>query len=106
MRLVSWDGSDRRSRLPADWTERRNAVKLRAGGRCEALLHDGSRCDAIGTDCDHLRRGDDHDLSNLQWLCQWHHKRKTRIEALQALNDMRQKNAPMQRPHPGLIDQP
>lgn len=101
---MSWDNSDRRSRLPADWAERRDAVKRRADGRCEAMLHDGSRCDAVGTDCDHRQRGDNHSLENLQWLCPWHHKRKTRSEALEALSAIRHKNMPKQQSHPGLID--
>jgi hypothetical protein len=44
-------------------------------------MGDGSRCQAEGTDCDHIERGDNHDPSNLQWLCKAHHKIKTAAEA-------------------------
>nr|DAP08101.1 MAG TPA: HNH endonuclease [Caudoviricetes sp.] len=41
---------------------------------------------------------------NLQWLCAWHHKRKTQREAAAALAAERARNAPRKRKHPGLID--
>jgi 5-methylcytosine-specific restriction protein A len=47
-------------------------------------MRDGVRCVEPGTDCDHIERGDDHSLSNLQWLCSWHHDKKTAREALEA----------------------
>lgn len=101
---MAWATSDRAARLPGDWAERRDWVRARAGGRCEAALRDGSRCGAVGTDCDHVRRGDDHRVENLQWLCSWHHKRKTRREALAELAELRVARQPRRRPHPGLID--
>lgn len=101
---MAWSSSDRASRLPPDWDERRAFVRARAGGRCEALLHDGTRCPAAGAECDHVEPGDDHRATNLQWLCSWHHKRKTQREAAAALAAERARNAPRQRKHPGLID--
>ena len=89
-------------RLPADWPQRRARTQARAGDRCEALLHDGSRCTARGTDCDHIKHGDDHDEANLQWLCPWHHKRKTQLEARAELDAIRAANLPRPRQHPGL----
>lgn len=86
-RRDGWASSDRASRLPADWQARRRAVAARAGGRCQAIMSDGSRCRWPGTECDHIARGDNHDLSNLQWLCHWHHAQKTRREAVQARRD-------------------
>lgn len=79
-----WASSNRRAELPADWPERRFRVRLRAGGRCEAV-DDGVRCPAMGSECDHIVRGNNHALSNLQWLCAGHHGAKTRAEALAAL---------------------
>jgi 5-methylcytosine-specific restriction protein A len=76
-----WEGSDRRKRLPKDWKERRILVEARAGGRCQAVLNDETRCPDQGTDCDHIVPGDNHEISNLQWLCRWHHNRKTSKEA-------------------------
>lgn len=96
----AWDGSDRRSRLPRDWTKRRAAVKARAGGRCEALMADGYRCKEAGTDCDHIQHGDDHSLGNLQWLCRWHHSRKSSAEGNAARSRPTSKRPTEQ--HPGL----
>lgn len=101
---MAWTTSDRAARLPRDWAERRAFVAARAAGRCEAALNDGSRCEGIGAECDHIRRGDDHRVENLQWLCSWHHKRKTRREALTGLAELRAARQPRRRPHPGLID--
>nr|DAO70170.1 MAG TPA: HNH endonuclease bacteriophage, HNH Endonuclease, DNA.52A [Caudoviricetes sp.]DAU37721.1 MAG TPA: HNH endonuclease bacteriophage, HNH Endonuclease, DNA.52A [Caudoviricetes sp.]DAV61087.1 MAG TPA: HNH endonuclease bacteriophage, HNH Endonuclease, DNA.52A [Caudoviricetes sp.] len=101
---MAWETSDRAARLPDDWEERRAFVRDRAAGRCEAMLHDGTRCPAAGTDCDHIEPGDDHRAVNLQWLCRWHHKRKTQQEAAAALAAERKKNQPRKRKHPGLID--
>ena len=99
---MAWSSSDRASRLPADWDERRAFVRARAGGRCEALLHDGTRCPAAGAECDHVEPGDDHRATNLQWLCSWHHKRKTQREAAAALAAERART----RPPPGTPSPP
>jgi 5-methylcytosine-specific restriction protein A len=89
---VSWERSDRRSRLPADWAARREAVRARAGGLCEL-------CNAPGNQCDHVERGDDHSLENLQWLCRRCHTAKTQREANAARVSERR---PPGR-HPGLV---
>lgn len=44
-------------------------------------------CDGIGTECDHIERGDDHRLSNLQWLSGPCHHAKTLREAQAAVMD-------------------
>ena len=83
---MSWETSDRRGRLPKDWPERVAATKARAAGRCEGISLRGEprwhvdKCDGIGTDCDHDRRGDDHALTNLRWLSRECHKAKTQLE--------------------------
>lgn len=80
---MSWESSDRRSRLPGDWPRRVAITKRNAGGRCEGLSFAGEErwhvpaCSGVGTDCDHIVSGDDHSLSNLQWLSNPCHKRKT-----------------------------
>lgn len=99
---MAWRG-DRARRLPRDWDRRREFVRARAGGRCEAVLRDGSRCEAAGTECDHVVHGDDHACTNLQWLCSWHHRRKTQAEAAADLAALRARLAPPPRPHPGLV---
>lgn len=80
----NWHTSDRASRLPGDWRTRRDRTRRRAHGQCEATLDNGTRCPSPGTECDHVERGDNHDLSNLAWLCSHHHKVKTQREATEA----------------------
>ena len=96
-----WVGSTRAARLPADWPMRRARVKRRARGRCEWVDEQG-RCPDPGTDCDHITPGDDHDLANLQWLCGWHHARKTAREGAAAAAPRPPRARPAE-PHPGLL---
>ncbi len=98
-----WSGSTRRSRLPSDWEQRRATVFARAGHRCEATMRDGTRCVEPGIECDHIKHGDNHDLSNLQALCTWHHAKKTAREAAEARRFQRVPSARKPREkHPGL----
>lgn len=76
---MGWETSNRKSRLPSDWARIRADVKARAAGRCEYVGRAG-RCVLPGTDCDHIVRGDDHSLANLQWLCKKHHAIKSSRE--------------------------
>lgn len=80
---MTWSSSDRAARLPGDWAKRRSAVRTRAGNRCEWVDNDG-RCTLQGRECDHVEAGDNHDLSNLQWLCRPHHEAKSLQEATEA----------------------
>lgn len=75
----AWAGSTRRARLPKDWPARVAATRERARGLCEAAVHHPA-CDGLGRECDHVKRGDDHELSNLQWLSVPCHKQKTKDE--------------------------
>lgn len=77
---MAWSTSDRRHRLPSDWTGRKARVKARAGNRCEADQHD-PRCDGTGHDADHHIPGDDHSDSNLRWLNTYCHRAKTARES-------------------------
>lgn len=82
---MSWEGSTRRERLPDDWEERRKFVIRRAGGICEKIkTSTGRRCTNSGRDVDHIIRGDDHEPTNLQLLCVWHHREKTAAEGNEA----------------------
>lgn len=94
-----WAGSTRAARLPGDWKSRVARVKARADGQCEWVDAAG-RCARDGTDCDHIVRGDDHSLENLQWLCREHHEVKTKSETLEARRAKRP--ARPARRHPGL----
>ena len=81
---MSWETSDRRSRLPANWGAIRRRILRRDGERCTWIdWIDGKRvrCPARATDVDHIRRGDDHGDANLRSLCEAHHDRKTAREA-------------------------
>lgn len=82
---MAWATSNRRDRLPANWERLRARVIRRAGGVCQGVLFDtGQRCNATGTDVDHITPGDDHGLDNLQLLCRWHHTQKTQAESATA----------------------
>lgn len=81
---MAWDTSDRRDRLPDDWAIRRVRVLRRDGYRCRHIDSTGVRCDVRGNQVDHIERGDNHDLTNLQTLCEFHHKQKTAAEAFEA----------------------
>jgi hypothetical protein len=99
---MSWATSDRRQRLPHDWEAIRAQVKRRAHDKCEATTHH-PHCKGQGNDADHIEAGDNHSLSNLQWLSTPCHRMKTAAEAAarnRARNDARQK--PREQ-HPGRL---
>lgn len=97
----SWQGSNRRSELPANWPAIRQAVLSRDGHQCTWIESDSVRCIKRATDVDHIINGGSHELTNLRALCAWHHSRKSSAEGNAARKrvSMRRK-AP---PHPGLI---
>lgn len=102
---MPWASSDRRRRLPSDWPAIRERVKRRAGGRCEADVHEPA-CDGTGSEADHVTPGDDHRMSNLQWLNSECHKAKTARENAAARAALA---AALIRPteaHPGAIRPP
>lgn len=98
---MAWSTSDRRHRLPHDWPKLRAQTRKRADGRCEWVLDSGARCPTPGTDCDHVTPGDDHSLSNLQWLCYPHHKVKTQQDNAEAQAVRQALRARPTQPHPG-----
>lgn len=98
---MPWEGSDRKGRLPDDWTQRRRAVLRRCGGRCEAYLpKTGKRCPRPATDVDHVVPGDDHSLRNLRGLCAHHHGKKSSQEGAAARRPKGAKKRPPEL-HPG-----
>lgn len=102
-----WAGSDRGARLPADWPQLVGYVRRRAAGRCEQKIpgRNGGRfrCSSQGTDCDHIIPGDNHDPSNLQWLCPRHHLDKSSAEGNAAKAAIKSKGKRPPEQHPGLI---
>lgn len=104
--MSGWQTSDRRSRLPVDWEQRRQLVLARDGHRCQ-WVHDGRKCGWKATDVDHRRPGDDDSTDNLQALCGYHHKRKSSSEGARAGWDkraaIRERFARQPEPHPGSL---
>ena len=99
---MAWEGSDRRDRLPADWSTRRVRVLRRDGYRCQAKDSIGVKCEAPANQCDHIVAGDNHDEDNLQALCRWHHDRKSSAEGAAARRPRpTQRRAP--EAHPGMV---
>lgn len=76
---MAWERSTRHDRLPHNWEALRAECKRNAKGRCQYPVHD-PECDGIGTDADHINQGDDHSITNLQWLSGPCHARKTRLD--------------------------
>jgi 5-methylcytosine-specific restriction protein A len=94
---MTWDTSDRRRRLPANWPQLVRQVKNRDGHRC--TWHDnGQRCIGPADEVDHVLNNDDHRLSNLRSLCKPHHAKKSAAEGVAARRSRRRPTEP----HPGL----
>jgi 5-methylcytosine-specific restriction protein A len=87
-----WGSSDRGDRLPKDWKRLRLRVLARDGHRCRS-------CGSPANQCDHIIANDDHDMANLQSLCEPCHKAKTIAERPPSLPPRRR---PSER-HPGSI---
>jgi len=99
---MAWTDSDRRERLPEDWPRRRMRVLRRDNYRCQAVDSLGVRCGAPANQVDHIDPGDNHDESNLQALCRWHHARKSSREGAAARRPRpRQRREP--EAHPGMV---
>lgn len=102
---TGWQNSNRAARLPPNWDTIRAAVLRDASYRCETLMRNGTRCHDRATEVDHIIAGDNHDRSNLQAICTWHHRRKTAAEANAARQRNRaQRTGRREQQHPGLID--
>lgn len=104
--MPGWEGSDRRSRLPADWPTIRKRILRRDGNRCKSVLEDGERCPEIATEVDHVRRGDIHEDWNLAAICTWHHGKKSAREGAEAAARKRaavRKKFRRSETHPGLL---
>lgn len=92
----NWSTSTRRSRLPGSWPLLRRTVLERDNGLCQIR---GPRCTRIATAVDHIQHGDNHNLTNLQAVCNTCHRVKTQHESHQTRVTRRR---PDER-HPGVI---
>lgn len=92
--------SNRKAELPADWQVRRLRVLRRDSYRCQALVGAGVLCGSPANQVDHIERGTDHELSNLQALCRSCHARKTTAEAHA---EQRRRRHVEPEPHPGVV---
>jgi hypothetical protein len=101
---MAWSGK-RRTELPPDWAKRREAVKRRAKGRCEAEQHE-PQCDGVGRECDHIGDKLNHSLSNLQWLSTPCHLAKTKRQAAEASQARRAALKLPREAHPSRIRTP
>lgn len=68
--MAGWQGSGRREELPANWPSLRRQALVRDGYRCQL-------CGARASEVDHVKRGNNHDLSNLRSLCYGCHLSKS-----------------------------
>lgn len=105
---MTWDTSDRRSRLPANWPKLVSSVKKRARAtsklgieQCEKRLPSGNRCPRLGTDVDHVIPNDDHGIKNLRLLCEHHHGIKSSAEGRTARAELKQSKYRPREGHPG-----
>lgn len=98
---MTWDGSDRRSRLPANWPAICRRVHARDGWRCQIR---GPSCTITSTQVDHITRGDDHRLANLQAVCATCHAAKSAAEGVAARAAVRARDRRAAEQHPGLTD--
>lgn len=110
---MPWETSNRR-KDPPGWANTRRVVIERAQGQCQhqdekphATIAGQTvklRCGFPGRDVDHIinvAEGGGEDLSNLQLLCEWHHKQKTQAEAKK--NRPRRTERHPGEKHPGII---
>lgn len=95
-----WVGSDRRSRLPADWSRTRLRILTRDGWVCQIKL-DG--CSRAATEVDHVTAGDDHREANLRAACSRCHAIKTAHDATAARRAIAARSRRPPEPHPGLL---
>ena len=105
--MSAWQNSNRRERLPADWPKRQRRILKRDHHQCQTYdKHTGRFCLESARQVDHKIPGDNHDESNLEAICDWHHDRKSSREGNDARRKkMRQINSRFRESeqHPGLI---
>jgi 5-methylcytosine-specific restriction endonuclease McrA len=97
---MSWDTSDRGSRLPADWPSIRDRILLRDNWTCRMNL---PGCVYRASEVDHIRRGDDHRDENLRAACPPCHAKKSSREGHDAKRSIRARRRRPTSRHPGAL---
>ena len=97
--MMAWSTSNRRKELPKNWEAIRRRVFRRDRGLCQ--IGDPG-CRGIASEVDHIDRGTDHSLPNLQAVCTPCHARKTRAEAA-AARAAKPNEKRTAEDHPGLV---
>lgn len=99
---MAWEKgtSARASRLPPNWQSLRLRVLRRDRYQCQHRDYPGAPiCGGRANQVDHIERGDDHSVSNLQALCQHHHAAKSSREGVEARQAKGSTRRPPE-PHP------
>ena len=83
--MGTWYDSDRKARLPKNWSTIVKRIRARDGERCTWVYRvedQLARCPATTRlEVDHIKNNDDHSDSNLRTLCHDHHAQKTQSES-------------------------
>lgn len=87
---MSWENSNRKSRLPSNWKMLRLHVLKRDDYKCQETDH-GKRCTDVATEVDHIVAGDNHRPENLRALCRRHHSKKSALEGAVAAKAARER---------------
>lgn len=101
---MAWSTSNRKAQLPDDWPQICKFILKRDRNRCQHIRFDTERkCLQYANQVDHRdqSRSWDHSPSNLQSLCEYHHRVKSSSEGGTAASARRQ--AAKKRRHPGLL---
>lgn len=99
---MTWDGSDRKARLPREWHRIRRRVLIRDSYQCQHR-DNGVKCGATANQVDHIVPGDDHSEANLQALCVTHHRAKSSREGVEARAKIPRRARPTEN-HPGFLN--
>lgn len=97
---MSWEGSDRKDRLPANWAQLRALALSLCGYRC-TVISGHRRCGRRATEVDHFLAGDDHRIENLRGICTHHHRKKSSAEGHAAKAAIKSKRTRPPEAHPG-----
>ena len=96
---MAWSSSDRLSRLPDDWRQRRESVLRRDRYTCQS-----PGCHSRANQVDHMDPSGSDEEWNLQSLCATHHNQKSAAEGHAAKARLRKLLTRPPEESPGAID--